>query len=90
MHLKFGYCALYTPIYRLTEEKKRFHVQKWLCAISPYICSVIFFKIYYVTCFRVMVFCNKCPLSITHKCLFLTFVFLQVKVVPFLADEQIT
>jgi len=27
MHLKFGSFVLYTQIYRLTEKKKRFHVQ---------------------------------------------------------------
>ena len=31
MHLKFGYCVLYTPIYRLTERKKRVHVQNFPC-----------------------------------------------------------
>ena len=31
MHLKFGYSVLYTPIYRLTERKKRFHVQNCPC-----------------------------------------------------------
>ena len=45
MHLQFGNCVLYTPIYRLTERKKRFHVQKLsmrnvgcenrLCARAP-------------------------------------------------------
>ena len=27
MHLKVGYFVLYTPIYGLTERKKRFHLQ---------------------------------------------------------------
>ena len=27
MHLKFSYVVLYTPMYRATERKKRFHVQ---------------------------------------------------------------
>jgi len=27
MHLKFSYVVLYTPMYRVTERKKRFHVQ---------------------------------------------------------------
>ena len=31
MHLKFGYFLLYTPIYRLTERKKRFHLQNCPC-----------------------------------------------------------
>jgi len=31
MHLKFGYCVLYTPIDRLTERKKRFNVQNCPC-----------------------------------------------------------
>ena len=31
MHLKFGYFVLYTPIYRLTERKKSFHVQNCPC-----------------------------------------------------------
>ena len=31
MHLKFGYFVVYTPIYRLTERKKRFHVQNCPC-----------------------------------------------------------
>ena len=31
MHLKIGYVVLYTPIYRLTERKKRFHVQNCPC-----------------------------------------------------------
>ena len=33
MHLKSGYCVLYTPIYRLTERKKImcFHVQNCPC-----------------------------------------------------------
>ena len=40
MHLKFGYCVLYTPIYRLTERKKGFHVRNGrfenrLCARAP-------------------------------------------------------
>ena len=31
MHLTFGYLVLYTPIYRLTERKKCFHVQNCPC-----------------------------------------------------------
>jgi len=31
MHLKVGYFVKYTPIYRLTEQKKRFHVHNCLC-----------------------------------------------------------
>ena len=31
MHLKFGYFVFYTPIYRLTERKKGFHVQNCPC-----------------------------------------------------------
>ena len=31
MHLKFGYFVLYTPIYQLTGEKKRFHVENCPC-----------------------------------------------------------
>ena len=31
MHLTFGYFVLYTQIYRLTERKKRFHVQNCPC-----------------------------------------------------------
>jgi len=31
MYLKFCYCVLYTSIYRLTERKKRFHVQNCPC-----------------------------------------------------------
>ena len=31
MHLKFGYFVLYTPIYRFTKERKRFHVQNCPC-----------------------------------------------------------
>ena len=31
MHLKFGSFILYTQIYRLTEEKKGFHVQNCPC-----------------------------------------------------------
>ena len=31
MHLKFGYFVLYTPIYRLTERKKRLYVQNCPC-----------------------------------------------------------
>ena len=33
-------------------------------------------KIYYVTCFRVMVFCNKCPLSILTQVFVSYFCFL--------------
>ena len=33
MHLKFGYFVLSTPIYRLTERKKRFHGQNWPCGM---------------------------------------------------------
>ena len=31
MHLKFGNFVLYTPLYRLTERKKHFHVQNCPC-----------------------------------------------------------
>ena len=31
MHLNFGNCVLYTQLYRLTEIKKRFHVQHCPC-----------------------------------------------------------
>ena len=34
MHLKFGYFVSYTPIYRLTEIKKRFHVQNCPCGMN--------------------------------------------------------
>jgi len=31
MHLKIGYCFLFTPIYQLTEKRNRFHVQNCPC-----------------------------------------------------------
>ena len=31
MHLNIGYFVLYTPIYRLTERKKRLYVQNCPC-----------------------------------------------------------
>ena len=31
MHLKFGYFVLFTPIYRFTKERKRFHLQTCPC-----------------------------------------------------------
>ena len=37
MHLKVGYFVLYTPIYRLTERKKRFHIQN--CTWKQVMCS---------------------------------------------------
>jgi len=34
MHLKFGDFILYTPIYRLTERKKAFHVKNCPCGLE--------------------------------------------------------
>ena len=34
MHPKFGYFVMYTLIYRLTERKKRFHVQPCPCGTA--------------------------------------------------------
>jgi len=38
MHLKFGYFGLYTPIYRLTERKKRtqLYMRNGRCSDSSY------------------------------------------------------
>jgi len=47
-------------------------------------------KIYYLTCFLVIVLCNKNPLSILTQVFVSYFVLLQKKVEPFHDDQHIT
>jgi len=73
-------------IYRPRKKSRQHNVRRSFVALL--VCPDK--KIYYVTCFLVMVFCNKWPLSILTQVFVSHFFFLQVKVVLFLAEEQTT
>ena len=80
MHLTFGYLVLYTPIYRLTERKKCFHVQNCPCGtVGANICYelgllmygevVVEFgrKVFLVDCLSVKKTLNMAKISITER-----------------------